>query len=160
MHKNEIERKFFVREMPELTGIKPIKYERFILEACEDKEVRITKINDVCIKEIKTKSSELGRATESVKITAADFDSLKKQAIGSLLRDKYVIPGSPEIHLQVYHGEHDGLVRAEVEFGSELEARAYTPEEWMGEEMTGMPIARDSQLIGLRKAELEGYLRQ
>lgn len=30
--KNEIERKFFVKEMPDLKGIKPLVYERYFLK--------------------------------------------------------------------------------------------------------------------------------
>ncbi len=159
MQKNEIERKFFVSDMPKLDGIRPIVYERHILESDSSREVRITKINDRYIKEVKIKSSELCRTTESLEISEAIFDGLKVNSIGSLTRDKYVIKGSPEIHLQVYHGKFEGLVRAEVEFESEVEARAYVPEKWMGEEMTGMPIARDAELINLSKEEFEKYIR-
>ena len=42
-----------------------------------------------------------------------------------------------EIEVDVYAGDLEGLVVAEIEFPSEEEARALEPPEWLGEEVTG-----------------------
>ena len=49
-------------------------------------------------------------------------------------------------------------MRAEVEFATEEEAKAFQPLGWMGKEMTGMPIARDAQLLELTRGALDEYL--
>ena len=41
-----------------------------------------------------------------------------------------------KIELDVFHGVHQGLILAEVEFSSEEEANAYQPPEWFGEDVT------------------------
>ena len=72
---------------------------------------------------------------------------------------RHQLKSNPEIAIQVYHGDFEGLVRAEVEFDTEEEATVFKPLDWMGEEMTGLPIARDATLIELSKSELDEYLR-
>jgi hypothetical protein len=57
--KNEIERKFFVKEMPDLSGIEPLHYERYFLERGNGKEIRISKINDSYVYEDKSEISDL-----------------------------------------------------------------------------------------------------
>lgn len=51
---------------------------------------------------------------------------------------------NPKITLQIYQGELNGLIRAEVEFESTEEANEFIPLLWMGKEITGLDIARDS----------------
>lgn len=45
--------------------------------------------------------------------------------------------GELEIELDVYAGELDGLLTAEVEFPDEETAVAFEAPEWFGEEVTG-----------------------
>jgi CYTH domain-containing protein len=52
---------------------------------------------------------------------------------------KVVPHGGHEIEVDVYRGELEGLVVAEVEFPSEEAARAFEPPGWFGEEVTGDP---------------------
>jgi hypothetical protein len=46
------------------------------------------------------------------------------------------------------------LYRVEVEFDSVEEAKNYVPLEWMGEEITYLPITRDKTLLGLSVEEI------
>jgi adenylate cyclase len=41
------------------------------------------------------------------------------------------------IDVDVYRGELEGLIVAEVEFESESASREFEPPEWFGEELTG-----------------------
>jgi len=158
--KNEIERKFFVRQLPFLEGIQPLHYERYILSKDEDKEVRIQKVNDTYTYEEKSSVSDLERTRTKKEITKEEFEAIKAESNGkAVIRDRYNIGSNPEIAIQVYHGDFEGLVRAEVEFDTEEEATVFKPLDWMGEEMTGLPIARDATLIELSKSELDEYLR-
>lgn len=157
--KNEIERKFFVKQMPDLSGIKPLHCERYFLERIEEKEVRISKVGSQYFYEEKSDLSDLERTREKREITKEEFDNLRQGAFEGLVRDKYNISDNPSIAIQVYHGRFEGLVRAEVEFDSEEQAKSFNPPLWMGEEMTGLPIARDSSLINLTDDEFKKYLK-
>lgn len=156
--KNEIERKFFIKEMPDLSGIEPLHYERYFLERGNGKEIRISKINDSYVYEEKSELSELERTRTKREITREEFEQLKEKASEGLVRDRYAFSSNPDIAIQVYRGRFEGLIRVEVEFDSEEEAKAFLPLPWMGKEMTGMPIARDGQLIELSDEEFKRYI--
>jgi adenylate cyclase len=156
---NEIERKFFVKEMPDLSGITPLHYERYFLERGKDTEIRISKINDSYKYEKKTRVSKLERTREKKDITKEEFEKLKQGATEAIIRDRYDISTDPDISIQIYHGRFEGLVRAEVEFKNEEEALNYFPPAWMREEMTDLPIARDSKLIDLTDEEFRHLTR-
>lgn len=157
--KNEIERKFFVKEMPDLSGKEALQYERYFLERGNGVEERITKVGDKYFYEKKVELSELERTKEKKEISEEEFNELKQKASGAIIREKFLIYENPEITLAIYHGRFEGLVRAEVEFDTEDEAKAFIPPSWMGEEMTGLPIARDSKLLDLSDEEFKGFLK-
>lgn len=156
---NEIERKFYVKRMPDLTLIKPLQYERYFLQRGEGIEIRISKVDNTYKYEKKIEISNIERTRESKEISKEEFEELKKEASESIIRERYNISDKPNIAIQVYHGRFEGLVRAEVEFESEKEALDFVPLDWMGEEMTGLPIARDSRLIDLTENEFRSYLK-
>ncbi len=158
--KNEIERKFYVKEMPDLLGITPMKYERYFLERKNGTETRISRVDDTYKYEKKIEVSNLERTREKKEITKQEFDSLKQNSSEAIVRDRYSISSDPDIAIQVYHGRFEGLVRVEVEFASEAEAKAFIPLAWMGKEMTDLPIARDAKLIDLDAAAFRGYLKE
>jgi len=125
---NEIERKFFVKQLPSLEGIEPIHYERYILSNENGKETRIQKVNDSYTYEEKVDVSSLGRSRTKKEISKEEFDSLKIESKNkAIVRDRYNMSTNPDIAIQIYHGEHEGLVRAEVEFESVDEAKSFHP---------------------------------
>ena len=156
---NEIERKFFVKQMPDLSGIEPLHYERYFLSRANGVEERISKVNEKFVYEKKTEISSLERSREKKEISQQQFNELKEKASEAIVRDRYNIPSNPEATIQIYHGKFEGLVRAEVEFKSEEEAKSFVPFLWMGKEMTELPIARDSKLLDLTNEEFQGYLK-
>jgi adenylate cyclase len=155
---HEIERKFFMQEMPDISGIQPVRYERYILEQGGGIEIRISKIDDTYTYEKKVAISNLERMSESRKITKKEFDELKQNVSEVIIRDKYTVSENPKIAVQIYHGKFEGLVRVEVEFTSRKEAIDFNPLSWMGKEITGLPIARDGELIHLSTATFKSYL--
>lgn len=158
--KNEIERKFFVRELPSLSGITPLYYERYILSKEKGKETRIQKIDDSYTYEEKSDLSDLERTRVKRDITKEEFEAYRAQSNQkAILRERYNISSNPDIAIQIYHGDFEGLVRAEVEFTTEEEAKSFQPLPWMGEEMTGLPIARDASLLEVSRTQLEDYLK-
>ena len=156
---NEIERKFFVKRFPELFIPEPIRYERYFLERKPGLEIRIQRKGDKFFYEKKIEISDLERSGERKEISEGEFESLKKNASQVIMRDKFIVSENPEIAIQVYDDRFAGLVRAEIEFDSVEEAKAFVPLEWMGEEMTGLPIARDSKLLDLTDEEFRSYLK-
>lgn len=142
----EIERKFLVKKLPDLSGIKPAHFERYYLVASNGIE-RIQKINDSYVFERKTAVDKLTRSTETKQLTRAEFEKLKGESAKVIVRDSYVL--SPGLSIKIYHGDYEGLVRAEVEFPSLKEAAAYVPESWMGKEITDSALGRDSRLLNL-----------
>jgi adenylate cyclase len=156
--KNEIERKFFVKNMPDLSGIIPISYERYFLKRESGEEIRISKIGESYVYEEKSEVSSLERTREKREISKEEFEELKKNSSEAIIREKYVISSDPNIAIQIYHGKFEGLIRAEVEFDSEEEAKMFSSLPWMGEEMTGLPIARDAKLLDLTDLEFKKYL--
>lgn len=157
--KNEIERKFFVKKLPDLSGIVPLHYERYFLERGPETEIRISKINDSYKYEKKSRVSKLERTREKKDITEDHFNQLKKNASEGIIRDRYDISSDPDISIQIYHGRFEGLIRAEVEFETVEEAQNFIPPDWMGKEMSDLPIARDGKLIDLTDEIFKTFLQ-
>jgi adenylate cyclase len=79
------------------------------------------------------------RVEEEIEIDDGRFERLWPLTEGRRIeKTRYEIPadGGLTIELDVYTGALDGLVTAEVEFGSEEAADAYEPPEWLGEDIT------------------------
>ncbi len=155
---NEIERKFFVKKLPDLSSIQPLHYERYFLKRSDGEEERISKVNDRYFYEKKNEVSNLERSREKKEISSIEFEKLKQGVGDALIRERYDVSENPKVSIQIYHGKHEGLVRAEVEFISEEEANAFQPLDWMGREMTGLPIARDAKLLDLTAEEFRNFL--
>lgn len=143
----EIERKFLVNEMPDLSGIEPVHFERYYVHISDDIEERIQSTNGKYSYEKKVALDNLSRSTEKKEITQEEFEKLRDKSSNAIIRDSLSL--SPAISIKVYHGAYEGLVRAEVEFSSKAEADNYTPEAWMGHEITNSPLGRDSRLLQL-----------
>lgn len=150
----EIERKFLVKPelMRELKNITPRIYERYFLDSIPGTEERIQKVNDKFIYEKKTEVSTLERIVDvKEEISEGKFEELKQSSWGPIVREKFDI--APNVSILFYPSL--GLCRAEVEFNSLEEAKAFVPFEWMGEEITNLPIARDKKLLNLSIKEIE-----
>ena len=154
----EIERKFLVKKKPDLSKEESINYERYFLKIESDFEERIQKKGDKYEKERKFKTSDLSRKTEKQEISKEDFDVLKKTTSQSIIRDSYKISDNPNTTIKIYHGDYEGLVRAEVEFFSEEEAKKFQPYDWMGNEITDTPLGKDAKLIQLNKKKFKNLL--
>lgn len=154
----EIERKFFIKEMPDVSKMTPIRYERYYLRRDVDVEERIQKKGDKFEYEIKKKISDLERTKDKRQISEEEFYRLKPVSGEVIIRDSYKLSNS--VSIKIYHGRFEGLRRAEVEFDSKEDALAYTPESWMGEEITTTPLGKDSLLLGLSQQEFLDLLNK
>lgn len=158
--KLEIERKWLLMSLPDsVSGIIPVEYERYFLPSKSGEEIRIQKKGDKYTYQRKVEVSGVGRErAEDKEIPETEFLELKETATGSILRTRYDL--SPMVAIQVYHGEREGLIRYEVEFGSLEEARNFQPEPWVGQEITDSPLGRDSRLISMSSDEFEQELKR
>ncbi len=143
----EIERKFLVKELPDLSGLHRIRFERYYLSISDTIEERIQKTNKGYSYEKKVAIDNLSRSTEKKEISEGEFEKLKSSSSSAIIRDSYAL--STNVSIKIYRGTYEGLVRVEVEFSSKDEADSYIPETWMGHEITNSPLGRDSRLLKL-----------
>lgn len=156
----EIERKFLVKEMPDVVGLHRSRLERYFLYIGEGIELRIQTNGNWYKLQRKSSVSETERDTEEIKLSAAEFEQLKKIAISSIQRESYHLADSPKTDIRMYGGIFDGLVRVEFEFISQEELATFTPPNWVGAEITGTSLARDSQLLALDQNEFQLLLEK
>ncbi len=156
----EIERKFLVKELPDLSGIKSIPYERYYLRVDEKLEERIQKKGDKYELETKEVKSSLERTKDKKDISKEEFEELKRgKENEGIIREGYNLSSNPNISIKIYHGKFEGLVRAEVEFKSTEESENYNPESWMGKEITQTDLGRDAKLLCLTNEEFQSLLK-
>jgi len=70
---------------------------------------------------------------------AEQFEALWPLTEGRRLRKRrHLLPDDGvEVEVDVYEGELEGLIVAEIEFDSEEQARGFEPPPWLGDEVTG-----------------------
>jgi CYTH domain-containing protein len=91
----------------------------------------------------------LVRAETSIELSAAQFAALwPATATARVQKTRHLIPGPDEttIELDVYGGELDGLVVAEVEFDDAAGAGRFTAPGWFGAEVTDDPRYKNQSL--------------
>ena len=81
----------------------------------------------------------LSRQEAEVELGSERFEELWPLTEGRRLhKRRHVVPhGELRIEVDVYQGDLEGLVVAEIEFPSEEEAKGFDPPDWLGDEVTG-----------------------
>ena len=131
----EIERKFTVKELPELS-----KYKFHIMEQGylnTDPVVRVRKEDDAYYLTYKGKGL-LAREEYNLPLHEEAYYHLVEKADGMIIHKKrYLIPYEKyTIELDVFGEPYEKLVIAEVEFESEEEAMKFQPPSWFDEDVT------------------------
>ena len=136
----EVERKFLVTEPPNLDDADSDEIDQGYLAIGEDGEVRLRRKGERLLLTAK-RGAGISREEGEVELDRDGFDLLWPLTEGRRLhKRRHVLPYEGlEIEVDVYAGELDGLVIAEIEFGSQEEARAFQPPDWLGEDVTGDP---------------------
>ena len=135
----EIERKFLVDGPPRwLESCPRSEIEQGYLAAGEDGEVRLRRLDDRLMLTTKRGTGQVRREAE-VELRPSQFDKLWPLTEGRRVQKArhYVARDGRPIEVDVYRQGLQGLVTAEVEFGSEEESRSFEPPEWLGAEVTG-----------------------
>ena len=133
----EIERKFLVKQLPENLDT----YDSVLIEQaylCTDPVIRIRKEDQSFYLTCKG-SGMLAREESNLPMQEETYRHLLTKAEGTVLtKRRYRIPLSEDltVELDLFQGEWDGLVIAEVEFPDLETARRFTPPSWFREEVT------------------------
>lgn len=147
-----------VKDLPDLSNIKKDIYDRYYLYNKNSIVIRVQKINEDFELERKVNESDLVRDGDTIKITKDEFDVLKLYSQQHIQRESYQLQENPRIVLRVYYGEYEGLIRAEMNFSSEEEAKSFRSLEWFDQEITGSPLSQDGYLLELSNEEFKKLL--
>lgn len=143
---SEIERKFLVRDDSWNDGTSGIRMSQGYLSMDPDRAVRVRLAGENAWLTIKGRSSGITRAEFEYAIPAADAQDLLKLCLPSVIdKTRHRIPfGGYVWEVDVFHGDNEGLVLAEVE----LEDESATPElpPWVGLEVSDDARYFNSQL--------------
>ncbi len=148
----EIERKCKIEKLPDGYDAFPF----FIIEQaylCTEPVVRIRRQDQDYFLTYKSKGL-LEREEYNLPLTQKAYQHLLKKADGIILTKKrYRIPlpsfaGKPDltIELDLFFGDYEGLMLAEVEFPTKEAALSFTPPDWFGEDVTFSGQYQNSRL--------------
>ena len=133
----EIERKYLIHKLPANRS----QYEKREIEQgylCTEPVVRIRRSNEKYTLTYKGRGL-LMREEYNLPLTQESFEHLRPKIDGILIsKTRYLIPLTEQltIELDVFSGELEGLLLAEVEFETEEDANRFVPPEWFGEDVT------------------------
>lgn len=141
----EIERKFLIKELPDLTELPREEVTQGYISF--DPEIRVRKANNKYTKTTKSKGG-LIRKEHTMEITEEEYLSLLKKIKGSIINKKryFMLQGNHKIEIDVYGGNLSKLAVAEVEFMSEKEANSFIAPSWIGKEITDIECYKNSNL--------------
>jgi CYTH domain-containing protein len=134
---HEIERKFLVAAIPGNPGPGiPIR-QGYLPLTGDDVELRVRRKGDHTVLTVK-RGHGLDRGEQEVAISAELFETLWPLTEGHRIeKTRYELPhGDLTIELDEFGGELEGLLVAEVEFGSLEASEAFVEPDWLGREVT------------------------
>ena len=142
----EIERKFLINKLPDLSAYKYVDIQQGYLST--NPVVRIRKKNDKYILTYKG-SGLMAREEIEAALTEEAYQHLLGKIDGRpITKRRYLIPYDPyTIELDVFSGHKEGLIMAEVEFPSVEEANAFVAPDWFGEDVTKDSRYHNSNMI-------------
>ena len=134
----EVERKWLVPELPDLTEVKGKEViQGYIAVTSDGTEVRVRQKGEKYFQTIKSDGG-LVRAEIEIELTKTQYDDLWQATAGRRLektRYEIWIDGA-KIELDVYKGDLTGLIVAEVEFTSVRDSETFSRPSWFGPEVT------------------------
>ncbi len=134
----EIEKKYLIDTLP---ADVPGTYKKRVIEQGylnTSPVVRVRRDNDSYYLTYKS-SGLMAREEYNLPLDAKAYAHLIKKSDGIIItKDRYEIPieNNLVIELDIFHGEYEGLIIAEVEFPSIEEADSFTPPEWFSRDVT------------------------
>ena len=133
----QIERKFLIQKLPDnIQQFPSHRIEQGYL--CTNPVVRIRREDDSYILTYKSQGM-MSREEYNLPLTKEAYQHLCQKTDGVFIqKTRYIIPEKEnlKIELDIFHGSHQGLILAEVEFPDEQTALAYQPPSWFSEDVT------------------------
>jgi adenylate cyclase len=147
----EIERKFVLDSLPgDISALDGEQIDQGYLSSQPDAdvEVRVRRRGDSCYVTFKTRG-DLVRDEIEIPIGHDVFERLWPLTVGRQITKRRIVQalGDATVEIDVYGGELDGLVTAEVEFSSVDDALAFEPPRWLGRDVTDDLRYRNQQLV-------------
>ncbi len=141
----EIEKKYTIKEIPELKDCAYHKIEQAYLNRRPTLRVRREDDRFYCTYK---GDGLMAREEYNLPLDEASYYHLRDKADGRIItKTRYLIPyGDYTIELDIFEGELKPLVIAEVEFPTVEEAEAFVPPDWFAEDVTGDPGYQNSNL--------------
>ncbi|MCR4674128.1 MAG: CYTH domain-containing protein [Lachnospiraceae bacterium] len=136
----EIEKKFLIQSLDDVPG-DISSYSYHDLEQgylCTAPVLRVRKEDATYYCTYKG-SGMMSREEYNLPLTKEAYDHLIKKSDGIIItKRRYLIPLDKHLtcELDVFGGDYEGLLLAEVEFSSEEEALSFQPPKWFGEDVT------------------------
>ncbi len=142
----EIERKFLIKELPDLDQYPYVDIEQGYLSTSP--VLRIRKKDDKYIFTYKG-AGLMTREEIEAALTKEAYEHLKEKIDGHLIsKRRYLIPyDSYTIELDIFSGHMDGLIMAEVEFPDMDSANNFVPPVWFGDDVTSDSRYHNSNMI-------------
>ena len=164
----EIERKFLVKKLPDDLESYPY-HELSQAYLSGEPVIRIRRSDSDYILTYKAGGLMIRKEVE-LPLTEASFAHLLTKADGLVIsKRRYIIPTFMEtedgvldlkIELDIFKGDLEGFILAEVEFPSKNTATSYTPPEWLGKEVTDDPLFHNVNLSRLNPVDRKTFLAQ
>jgi adenylate cyclase len=146
----EVERKFALDAIPfDLAGYSASEIQQGYLSIDPDgSEVRVRRRGECCTLTVK-RGAGIARDEEELDLDEREFARLWPLTEGRRVdKTRYEIPATDGlvIELDVYAGPLQGLITAEVEFGSQDAAERFDAPGWLGREVTADPAYKNRRL--------------
>ncbi len=131
----EIERKFLVKELPDLSGVKSSEIMQGYISILP--EVRVRKLDGKYYRTEKDEGTVVRREREW-EITKDEAEKLFSEVKTNVIeKTRYYLPyGKYTIELDIYKGKFKGLIVVEIEFPTVEEAVSFNPPDWFGEDIS------------------------
>lgn len=142
----EIERKYLVKQIPgNLNSYRHHELEQGYLSTSP--VVRVRRRDDEYILTYKSSGLMIRKEVE-LPLDRKSYAHLIAKSDGIIIsKTRYIIPdGSYNIELDIFHGQLEGFVMAEVEFDSKEAAESYQPPCWFSKEVTNDPSYHNSRI--------------
>jgi len=157
----EIERVFKVRQLPKNLEQYPSEniVQGYLAIDVTGSEVRLRKIGDRYFETYKG-AGRLQRRELEIELIPDQFNTLWPGTEDRRIEKvRYQIDeGAQKIELNVFRGNLEGLVLAEVEFPSREKSEEFEPPDWFGEEVTE-DIRYKNQNLAQKDAPQDGVMR-
>lgn len=133
----EIERKFLVRDPSVVEGLQGTRIAQGYLAHAPEATVRVRIRDDQAFLTVKGLTHGVRRSEFEYPVPVEDArEMLELCPAGRIEKTRYELPiGAHVWEIDVFHGDNDGLVLAEVELQDESEKPELPP--WLGREVSG-----------------------